>query len=882
MILPARFEAAGHVWYGWARRPSSRERGEFPQSFASARPIADAFEQAATPSITSTSGSSSDPPSTASAHSTLPSATSSLTPSATQLTPSLILAASPTTSSASASSLGLFAARPLDPGTLLFSEPPLVTCSSWRDLPSLLSCATPETREAFWSLSNAFPSPSSSGEAARAKGVFDTNAFALEEANGSGGRFGVFRWVSRVNHSCAPNVKVVYVPARAWMEARVLRRIEEGEEVRSSYLPPADLVRLDKSDRRERLAKGWGFDCACEACERDGDDSLRLELRTILDSLPRWFFRPSSPSSSQRDPRLTLRSVARALDILDTLSLSPLCSSLFLLPAFKTCVAHHDMRSARLWARLALQVATCVEGEGGDGCSRWREWMQRPERALERGEGGKGWVKMDLTTETIEAVSQRCVAVTLPAGAAPRADNRAQAGDAGGRARHRSKDLQVVRSWVMPETGSIHVFAHCPTPSPRPAVAVVPSFAFSSPFACALPKNPPRPLVPAFLCAPAGPIPAPFLPQLSNASLFLPSNPGSASDETSISGSGRREKTSLCVMSAAIEICGSWSPFEFGSGGEEAEGADEEGESLRRFGSRVESGSSSGEEEDEDGRVVRSKAYGVSSFSTLPSRRWCAIRRTGFFCGQALDREFDMRQGTLARSAKETVRRARAKRTHRIREVHFADPDALHSGFRRVLSLLSTLLIGRRLEDALQLEEKRLRVDPDERRVRGAGSGRAVGELGAKGGRRCQRDTHAVCDRLDVPQAVRVRQGERDELASSRAEGPHLSRSRTTPSPAWSVGLTATTDLDDPLARCTAQLWSRRSTSSLRPARPLPLKNKGRHRRSTRAALLCCDELENRSRIAPSGTGGSEDAWGLPYPLAPPHRFTALALSCRK
>ncbi|GAA6045149.1 hypothetical protein NBRC10513_007543 [Rhodotorula toruloides] len=352
-----------------------------------------------TSSTASASTSSTHSPSSSS-RSTLPSSTSSLPPSSIQLTPSLILACSPSTSCSTTPSLGLVASRPLEPGTLLFSEPPLLTCSSWRDLRSILSCATDETREAFWDLANAFPD-----EAEKEKGVFDTNAFALDA---HGGKYGLFRLTSRINHSCAPNVKTSFVASRGRMEVRVLRRVKEGEEVRSSYLPPAELVRLGKEERRERLEKGWGFGCACQGCEREGpeEEALRADLRTILDSLPRSFFRPPS-----QDPTTTLRNVARALDILDTLSLSPLCTSLVLVPALKICVLAHDTRSARLWARLALKVVGMVEGEAGEGWRRWEGWREKPERALERGEGGKGSEKRDLWRETREAIGDRLFGV---------------------------------------------------------------------------------------------------------------------------------------------------------------------------------------------------------------------------------------------------------------------------------------------------------------------------------------------------------------------------------------------------------------------------------------------------------------------------------------
>ncbi|PBK71607.1 hypothetical protein ARMSODRAFT_781730 [Armillaria solidipes] len=72
---------------------------------------------------------------------------------------------------------------------------------------------------------------------------------------------GVFKDLSRVNHSCSPNIRRKFYMSSFSMQLRAARDIEEGEEIFTTYtqdLRPA-------ADRAKGLAP-YGIKCTCRAC----------------------------------------------------------------------------------------------------------------------------------------------------------------------------------------------------------------------------------------------------------------------------------------------------------------------------------------------------------------------------------------------------------------------------------------------------------------------------------------------------------------------------------------------------------------------------------------------------------------------------------------
>ena len=101
-------------------------------------------------------------------------------------------------------------------------------------------------------------------------GRYKTNSFAHIFADGYEGAI-VYDIVSRLNHSCAPNLastgaRGIHGFADATAEVAALRDVAEGEELFISYLTEDDLEK-PTSVRRALLQSKYNFLCGCGRCE---------------------------------------------------------------------------------------------------------------------------------------------------------------------------------------------------------------------------------------------------------------------------------------------------------------------------------------------------------------------------------------------------------------------------------------------------------------------------------------------------------------------------------------------------------------------------------------------------------------------------------------
>ncbi|KAF1846378.1 SET domain-containing protein [Cucurbitaria berberidis CBS 394.84] len=94
------------------------------------------------------------------------------------------------------------------------------------------------------------------------------NAFGIRSLEDDGSEFfgyGCWPAASYFNHSCSANIEKKRIE-RAW-EFRVGRDIKRGEELCITYLSSEER-KLSREKRMSTLKGSWGFDCACERCER--------------------------------------------------------------------------------------------------------------------------------------------------------------------------------------------------------------------------------------------------------------------------------------------------------------------------------------------------------------------------------------------------------------------------------------------------------------------------------------------------------------------------------------------------------------------------------------------------------------------------------------
>ena len=106
-----------------------------------------------------------------------------------------------------------------------------------------------------------------------------------------------------INHSCVPNVYWFWMEDETTMEIRVLKKIEEGEEIVTTYIHLHSGCEFPLRHHRMRMLLPWKFVCRssdpsntlsfqnfclrCQLCRLTGEDlrrneDLRKQLMTVL------------------------------------------------------------------------------------------------------------------------------------------------------------------------------------------------------------------------------------------------------------------------------------------------------------------------------------------------------------------------------------------------------------------------------------------------------------------------------------------------------------------------------------------------------------------------------------------------------------------------
>merc|ERR1712194_647744 len=125
-----------------------------------------------------------------------------------------------------------------------------------------------DNRQCFWELSDCHSDTKDGSKTAR--GIILTNSMSA----GGDGDGGIFRTISRFNHSCSANV------ANVWSEkdnAQVLhahKDIEPGEELYISYI---DAYNMTHSERQSHLQRKWKFSCCCPVCALSPPEAARSD-----------------------------------------------------------------------------------------------------------------------------------------------------------------------------------------------------------------------------------------------------------------------------------------------------------------------------------------------------------------------------------------------------------------------------------------------------------------------------------------------------------------------------------------------------------------------------------------------------------------------------
>jgi len=199
---------------------------------------------------------------------------------------------------------GLFATQSIAPGTLILSDPPLITTdcitsmeTTEKDLARALRALPKESQRQYLSLHNNYPGKNPLSNIVR------SNGYPLGPSSDVGG---VFANVSRINHSCRPNAKHTWNSILKKQTVYALRTIPEGEEITLSYLESGS-----SAERQQTLKEAFNFTCACEVCslppaELKASDARILHAQRLDKTIGNWDSARNSPAKLMKNGRKLL------------------------------------------------------------------------------------------------------------------------------------------------------------------------------------------------------------------------------------------------------------------------------------------------------------------------------------------------------------------------------------------------------------------------------------------------------------------------------------------------------------------------------------------------------------------------------------------------
>jgi len=124
--------------------------------------------------------------------------------------------------------------------------------------------------------------------------IFEANSIDLcshQEMNIN--KSGLYQTISKINHSCSPNVIWTWIKedsSKSIKQVRVIRDIKEGEEIVASYLSTNEYFPT-REERIRTLRMKWFFTCSCQVCnlqteEFEQNEEVRLEIQKLHDMVP--------------------------------------------------------------------------------------------------------------------------------------------------------------------------------------------------------------------------------------------------------------------------------------------------------------------------------------------------------------------------------------------------------------------------------------------------------------------------------------------------------------------------------------------------------------------------------------------------------------------
>jgi len=265
----------------------------------------------------------------------------------------------------------LFATEDIAPGTLILSEPPIITTDCItsmdtveKDIARNLRTKDKDSQRAYLSLHNNFPSEKKS----ILSNIIRSNGYPLGPSSEVGG---VFLNIARLNHSCRPNAKHSWNKNSKQQSVYALRNISAGDEITLSYLEGGA-----SKERQESLLQNFQFRCKCDLCslparELKASDARILRAKALDNTIGNW-------DSARYSPKKVLANVRKLLEIYREEGIDDDRLANLYWDAFQVVIMHGDQARASECARHYVDLKVLSEGPDSANVEEVQPYISKP------------------------------------------------------------------------------------------------------------------------------------------------------------------------------------------------------------------------------------------------------------------------------------------------------------------------------------------------------------------------------------------------------------------------------------------------------------------------------------------------------------------------
>ncbi|KAF7921118.1 uncharacterized protein EAE97_011386 [Botrytis byssoidea] len=277
---------------------------------------------------------------------------------------------------------GVLATQLIAPGTLLFAEKPLLTTETLtspstveKQLAKLLRGLPKESQRAYLSLHNNYP-----GQGSPLTNIIRSNAYPLGPNSPIGG---IFKDISRINHSCLPTTQHSWNPKRQEFLVHAVREIQPGEEITTSYH-----VGGPSSERKAELKEFFKFDCTCSLCTLPPAELKKSDARLIRAAALDQAI--GHAETVMKNPEKVLKTCKSLETIYREEGIKDQRTGRVYWDAFQICNRHGDLARASAFAKKYRESKVLGEGEDSEGAVEALVFIKDPKKDDSYG-GSQRW-----------------------------------------------------------------------------------------------------------------------------------------------------------------------------------------------------------------------------------------------------------------------------------------------------------------------------------------------------------------------------------------------------------------------------------------------------------------------------------------------------------